>query len=124
MVARRLTKGGAGCARTRPAQPPTRTSAHSCLLLRLPRVALSRSPERRIANRSKLDSHFVVEDCEILNIPVEYKATTAIFAGYVASTLIDHNRIVNTTYSGAPPRLALVALQNSRLESEVLGRQA
>ena len=63
----------------------------------------------------------MVEDCEILNIPVEYKATTAIFAGYVASTLIDHNRIVNTTYSGAPPPAWPWLRSRTRLESEVLG---
>ena len=33
-------------------------------------------------------------------IPVEYSGANPIFAGYVADTLIDHNTIHDSTYSG------------------------
>ena len=39
-------------------------------------------------------------DAEITNIPVEFRAATALFAGYVSDTTIRHNHIANTTYSG------------------------
>jgi hypothetical protein len=52
------------------------------------------------AEPAALDSGFTVEDCEVYNIPREYKATTAITAGYVSSTTIQYNHIANTTYSG------------------------
>ena len=39
-------------------------------------------------------------DVEITNIPVEFRAATALFAGYVSDTTIRHNHIANTTYSG------------------------
>ncbi len=48
---------------------------------------------------TQIDSHFIVEDCKLLNIPVEFSATTAIFASYVSDTIIQHNHIANTTYS-------------------------
>ena len=49
---------------------------------------------------TQIDSHFVIEDCELLNIPVEYTTATPIFASYVSDTTIQHNYIANTTYSG------------------------
>ena len=49
---------------------------------------------------STLDSHFIVEDCHLTNIPVEYKAATALFGGYVSSSVIRNNLIANTSYSG------------------------
>lgn len=52
------------------------------------------------ANSTSLDSDFTVENCNIYNIPKEYKATTAVTTGYTSSTYIKHNNIVNTTYSG------------------------
>jgi hypothetical protein len=52
------------------------------------------------ADPSTVDRNYTIEDCEITNIPVEFRAATAIFAGYVSDTVIRHNHIANTTYSG------------------------
>jgi beta-D-xylosidase 4 len=46
------------------------------------------------------DSKMVVEDSVIANMPVEYSAATAIFVGYVADLTIQHNWLVNLSYSG------------------------
>eukprot|EP01047_Picozoa_sp_COSAG01_P070662 COSAG01_NODE_10772_length_2083_cov_2.639113_2_plen_123_part_00 len=43
------------------------------------------------------DRNYTIEDCRITNMPVEFRAATAIFAGYVSNTVIQHNLIVNTT---------------------------
>eukprot|EP01048_Picozoa_sp_COSAG05_P025356 COSAG05_NODE_6412_length_963_cov_0.828704_2_plen_87_part_00 len=45
---------------------------------------------------------FTVEDCVLVNLPVEYTGAAAVFAGYVASTTIQHNYIVNTTCECRP----------------------
>lgn len=47
-----------------------------------------------------VDRDFTIEDCAITNLPVEHGAATALFAGYVSDTVIQHNYIANTTYSG------------------------
>lgn len=46
------------------------------------------------------DKNFIVEDNKIFNIPVEFTGATGIFAAYVDSTTIQHNTLVNLTYSG------------------------
>ena len=52
------------------------------------------------ADPSSADRNYTIEDCEITNIPAEFGGASALFAGYVSDTLIQHNLIVNTTYSG------------------------
>eukprot|EP01052_Picozoa_sp_SAG31_P054380 SAG31_NODE_14443_length_806_cov_1.299859_1_plen_71_part_00 len=51
------------------------------------------------ANLATVDRNYTIEDCTITNIPVEFGAATAIFAGYVSDTVIQNNYIANTTYS-------------------------
>ena len=46
------------------------------------------------------DRGFLVSDNLLTGIPVEYSGANPIFAGYVADTLIDHNTIHDSTYSG------------------------
>jgi len=53
-----------------------------------------------ITNTAMWDKNFIVEDNKIYNIPVEYTGATGIFAAYVDSTTIQHNTLVNLTYSG------------------------
>ena len=63
-------------------------------------VALGDVTTWDIADTSRWDKDFVVEDCLIANLPVEYTGAAAVFGGYVDSTTIAHNHIANTTYSG------------------------
>jgi hypothetical protein len=46
------------------------------------------------------DRGFLVSDNIFSGIPVEYSGANPIFAAYVADTLIDHNRIHDSSYSG------------------------
>ena len=46
------------------------------------------------------DGNFTIKDCKMLNLPVEFTASTAIFGGYVGSVRIEHNHVANTSYSG------------------------
>eukprot|EP01050_Picozoa_sp_SAG11_P005480 SAG11_NODE_387_length_9883_cov_9.365699_15_plen_722_part_00 len=46
------------------------------------------------------DMGFLVEDCVLANLPVEFTGAAAVAAFYVANTTIQHNHIANTTYSG------------------------
>ncbi len=47
--------------------------------------------------RAQWDTNLTVEDCTIVNLPVEYSGATAIFAGYVSGATIQHNLIANTS---------------------------
>ena len=53
-----------------------------------------------ITDTAKWDGEFTVEDCTIRQMPVEYVGSSAIFAGYVDSSVIQHNLFENTSYSG------------------------
>lgn len=44
------------------------------------------------------DRDMLVEDCRILNIPVEYTGATGLFAGYLQSLTVQHNHFANQTY--------------------------
>ena len=44
---------------------------------------------------TKWDREMLVEDCKILNIPVEYTGATGLFAGYVQSLTVQHNHFAN-----------------------------
>lgn len=46
------------------------------------------------------DRGFLVSDCEMDSIPVEYGGTNPIFGGYIADTVLAHNTIKNSAYSG------------------------
>ena len=47
------------------------------------------------------DRGFLVSDNVFTGIPVEYSGANPVFAGYVADTLVDHNSIHDSSYSGA-----------------------
>eukprot|EP01051_Picozoa_sp_SAG22_P017765 SAG22_NODE_2818_length_2181_cov_1.579731_2_plen_341_part_01 len=51
---------------------------------------------------TKWDCNFTISDNTIVNLPVErgFSGATAIFGAYVASVLIEHNHIANTSYTG------------------------
>lgn len=53
-----------------------------------------------VTSTARWDMGFLVEDCVLANLPVEYTGAAAIAAFYVANTTIQHNHIANTTYSG------------------------
>ena len=63
-------------------------------------VALGAVSTWNITNTTQWDMNFNVEDCEIANMTMEYSGCAAVFAGYVDSTTIAHNHIINTSYSG------------------------
>ena len=48
---------------------------------------------------SQWDQHLTVEDCSISKIGLEYSGAAAIFGGYIAHTTIQHNEIVNSSWS-------------------------
>lgn len=49
---------------------------------------------------TKWDRDMLVEDCRIIDIPVEYTGATGLFAGYVAHLTVQHNHFANQSYSG------------------------
>ena len=49
---------------------------------------------------AKWDRDMLVEDCRIVDIPVEYTGATGLFAGYVSHLTVQHNLFANQTYSG------------------------
>ena len=63
-------------------------------------VALGDVATWDVTDTAKWDKNLAVEDCEIVNMNMEYTGTAGIFAGYVDSTTIAHNHIANTSYSG------------------------
>ena len=44
---------------------------------------------------TKWDREMLVEDCKILNIPVEFTGASGLFAGYVQSLTVQHNHFAN-----------------------------
>lgn len=51
-------------------------------------------------NASRWNANFTVSDSTITNLPTEYTGASSIFLGYVESSIIEHNLIANTSYSG------------------------
>jgi hypothetical protein len=49
---------------------------------------------------SDFDSEYTLADNSIANVALEYRGASAIFAGYVMNTIIEHNTIVNISYTG------------------------
>eukprot|EP01048_Picozoa_sp_COSAG05_P005142 COSAG05_NODE_298_length_11929_cov_43.811496_1_plen_198_part_00 len=45
------------------------------------------------------DRDFVISDCTITNMPVEYTGATAVFFGYVHNSTLEHSLLANTSYS-------------------------
>ena len=45
------------------------------------------------------DANLTFADCTAVGIPVEFSGATTVFAAYVADTIIEHNLIVNASYS-------------------------
>lgn len=48
------------------------------------------------------DRGFLVSDCLMDSIPVEYGSANPIFGGYIADSVLSHNTIRNSAYSGSP----------------------
>ena len=46
------------------------------------------------------DRGFLVSDCLMDSIPVEYGSANPIFGGYIADSVLSHNTIRNSAYSG------------------------
>ena len=65
------------------------------------------------------DRGFLVSDCLMTHIPVEYGSANPIFGGYVADTLLTHNTIANSAYSVCPSPPPWV-----RLSSQISGTRS
>ena len=63
------------------------------------------------------DGNFTIKDCKMLNLPVEFTASTAIFGGYVGSVRIEHNHVANLSLNSTARGLAAAMW---RIPSEVL----
>lgn len=62
-------------------------------------VMLGSTDSFNITDVSKWDANLTVADCTAVDTGVEYTGSTTIFAAYVADTTIEHNLIINASYS-------------------------
>ena len=51
-------------------------------------------------DRKQWNYNFTIADNVLFDMPVEYVTTQPIFAGYIASSVIEHNHIYNSQFSG------------------------
>ena len=51
-------------------------------------------------NPDDFDNNYVLQDCTMQNVAVEFRGAACVFAGYVKNTVIDHNTIANSGYTG------------------------
>ena len=63
-------------------------------------VMLGGTDTFNITDTSLWDGEFTVADCQMMDTGKEFTGATTVFAAYVFNTTIEHNRIVNASYSG------------------------